>query len=153
VDERVIEDRIALRALVEAYARHADRRQPDEMAALFAGDGRLITYEGDPAVVAPAYQRHGRADLARAFQRLFGYEGTFHLLGQQSLEFDGDGDGATGETYCLAHHIEEHDGQRALMVMAIRYLDTYTRIDGQWFFAERKLVVDWRENRPLTSTP
>jgi hypothetical protein len=36
------------------------------------------------------------------------------------------------------------------MIASIRYLDTFVRQDGEWYFAERKLMVDWIETRPLT---
>jgi hypothetical protein len=60
-----------------------------------------------------------------------------------------DGDRATGESYCIAHHLYEVDGQRTLMKASIRYLDQFARqSDGSWLFAERKLMVDWTETRP-----
>jgi hypothetical protein len=35
------------------------------------------------------------------------------------------------------------------MIAALRYLDTFTKLDGQWYFAERDLVVDWSETRSI----
>jgi hypothetical protein len=40
------------------------------------------------------------------------------------------------------------DGQRTLMVASIRYLDEVVKQDGQWFFAERRLMVNWIDTRP-----
>jgi hypothetical protein len=34
-----------------------------------------------------------------------------------------------------------------IMIASLRYLDTFAKIDGRWYFAERKLVVDC-ETRP-----
>ena len=42
--------------------------------------------------------------MARGFSRLDRYEHTFHQIGQQTVVLDGDR--ASGETYCLAHHVE-----------------------------------------------
>jgi hypothetical protein len=53
-----------------------------------------------------------------------------------------------GERYCLAHHLWVQDGQRTLMVMSIRYLDTFIRVGGRWFFADRQLIVNWTDPRP-----
>ena len=62
-----------------------------------------------------------------------------------------DGDRATGESYCLAHHLStSDDGQRTLMIASIRYLDEFVKEDGDWFFAERRLMVDWTETRQST---
>jgi hypothetical protein len=29
------------------------------------------------------------------------------------------------------------------MIASLRYLDTFAKIDGRWYFAERKLILDW----------
>jgi hypothetical protein len=29
------------------------------------------------------------------------------------------------------------------------YLDTFAKIDGRWYFAERNLILDWSETRSL----
>ena len=60
-----------------------------------------------------------------------------------------DGDRATGESYCLAHHVFSDDGERKLMTAAIRYQDTFAKADGTWRFAERRLYVRWTETRTL----
>jgi hypothetical protein len=36
------------------------------------------------------------------------------------------------------------------MVMSIRNHDVFVRRDGQWLFAERKIIVDWTDSRPST---
>jgi hypothetical protein len=35
-----------------------------------------------------------------------------------------------------------------LMVMSIRYHDVFVRQDDQWLFADRRLIVDWVDQRP-----
>jgi hypothetical protein len=70
-----------------------------------------------------------------------------HFNGQSTVVLDGVA--ATGESYCLAHHVQIQDGRRSLMVASIRYLDTFTRQAGRWLFSERRLMVDWIETRPL----
>jgi hypothetical protein len=37
------------------------------------------------------------------------------------------------------------------MVASLRYLDTFAKIDQSWCFAERKLILDWSEARPMTT--
>jgi hypothetical protein len=138
-------DRLALRKVVEAYARGADRRDGTGMAALFTENGRLASYEGEPGASAPTIDRRGREAIGKAMAGLNRYEVTTHLLGQQSVDIDGDR--ATGETYCLAHHISERDGRKENRVMSIRYQDSFVRIDGGWFIEERVLAVDWIETR------
>jgi len=36
------------------------------------------------------------------------------------------------------------------MVAALRYYDTFVKLNGSWLFAERLLYVDWIEDRPLS---
>jgi hypothetical protein len=54
------------------------------------------------------------------------------------------------EAYCLAHHVTADGGKRRLMFASLRYLDTFVKIDGAWFFLERLLYVDWIDERPLS---
>jgi hypothetical protein len=56
----------------------------------------------------------------------------------------------TGETYCLAHHVTVDGGKRRLMIASLRYLDTFMENNGAWIFAERRLYVDWIDERPLS---
>ena len=35
------------------------------------------------------------------------------------------------------------------MIATLRYHDTFVKIDGAWRFAERRLYVDWIEERAL----
>jgi hypothetical protein len=48
------------------------------------------------------------------------------------------------------HHLTIKNGKRRLMVAALRYSDTFVKMDGGWLFAERKLYVDWLEQRELS---
>jgi SnoaL-like domain len=59
-------------------------------------------------------------------------------------------DRGTGEAYCLAHHLTIEDEKRQLMVAALRYYDTFVKVDRAWLFAERLLYVDWIEERTLS---
>jgi len=58
---------------------------------------------------------------------------------------------ATGETYCLAHHVSVEGDERTIMIASIRYDDTFTKSDGTWRFSERRLYVDWTDTRPISS--
>jgi len=62
-----VDDRIALRDLVDAYARYADRRDPRRQAEVFTPDGRVTLFDGDPAV----HPRFSRCGAARRWSRRF----------------------------------------------------------------------------------
>jgi hypothetical protein len=139
-------DLLAIRTLVDAYARCADRRDATGQMALFTEDTRFIVFM-DSRDPEPTQEIRRRADLAPVFEHLKSYEATTHFNGQGTIALNGDH--ATGESYCLAHHVQVVDGKRSLMVASIRYLDSFIKANGRWLFSERKLMVDWTETRPM----
>ena len=36
------------------------------------------------------------------------------------------------------------------MIASLRYLDTFVKAEGVWLFAERRLYVDWLDDRALS---
>ena len=141
-------DRLAIRELVEAYAHSADRRDAIGQMSLFTTDTHFVVYMNakDPK---PSQELHSREALAPVFADLNQYDATTHFVGQSTI-FTLEGDRATGEAYCLAHHVTVEGGRRRLMVASLRDLDTFVKIDGAWLFAERLLYVDWLEVRALS---
>jgi hypothetical protein len=81
------------------------------------------------------------------FENLNAYETATHFNGQSTIVLNGAR--ASGESYCLAHHVSLANGKRSLMVASIRYLDSFAKTNGRWRFSERQLMVDWIETRPL----
>jgi hypothetical protein len=88
-----------------------------------------------------------REDLAPVFDELNKYEATTHFMGQSTVVLDGDR--ATGETYCIAHHVSASEGKRTLFIASLRYYDVFAKVEGKWLFAERKIMVDWTDTRPI----
>ena len=140
-------DRLAIRELVEAYAHCADRRDARGQMALFTADTHFVVYM-DARDPKPSQELHSRAALAPVFADLNQYQATTHFVGQSTV-FTLAGDRATGEAYCLAHHVTLNGGKRRLMVASLRYNDTFVKINGAWLFAERLLYVDWVDERAL----
>jgi hypothetical protein len=140
--------RLAIRELVDAYAHCADRRDVEGQMSLFTPDTHFVVYMNskDPR---PSQELHSRDALAPIFAELNRYEATTHFVGQSTILTLSE-DRATGETYCLAHHVLVDGEKRHLMVASLRYLDTFAKVDGAWFFAERLLYVDWLEQRALS---
>jgi ketosteroid isomerase-like protein len=141
-------DRLAIRELVESYARCADRRDAKGQMALFTSDIHFVVYMNakDPA---PTQELHSREELAPVFADLNRYSATMHFLGQTTI-LTLTNDRGTGETYCMPHHLTIDGKTRRLMVAALRYMDTFVKMDGTWLFAERKLYVDWLDQRELS---
>ena len=138
-------DRLAIRHLVDAYAHCADRRDAEGQKSLFTEDTHFVVYMGGQGS-EPTQLLDSREALTPVFDDLNRYQATMHFNGQSTIALDGDS--ATGESYCIAHHLFTENGERKLMVAWLRYGDTFVKLDGAWLFAERKLYVDWTETRP-----
>src|SRR5258708_27283244 len=120
-------DRLAIRELVEAYAHCADRRDAKGQMALFTADTHFVVYMNAKDSM-PSQELHSREALAPVFADLNKYDATTHFVGQSTI-FALTPDRATGEAYCLAHHVTVDDGKRQrLMLASLRYLDTFLKM-------------------------
>ena len=137
-------DRLQIRELVDAYAHCADRRDAKGQMSLFTKDTHLVVFT-DARSEKPSMEFNRREDLEPAFEELNKYEVTTHFNGQSTIVLDGDR--ATGETYCIAHHVSASEGKRTLFIASIRYYDVFAKVEGKWLIAERKLMVDWTDTR------
>jgi len=142
-------DRLAIRELVDAYAHSADRRDAKGQMALFTANTHFVVYMNakDPT---PSMELHSRDGLAPVFAELNKYAATTHFVGQSTL-FTLTEDRAVGETYCLAHHVTIDGSKRRLMLASLRYLDTFVKAGGAWLFEERRLYVDWQDEREMSA--
>jgi hypothetical protein len=130
--------------LAVSYAFAVDQRDATALAALFAPDARIDLPAAMTGRDAPATSIAPDEVLGR----LTRWARTRHVVLHQRIEAVDDMS-ATGECYGEAHHVSVRgDGARDL-VLHVRYLDRYARIDGDWLFAGRQLVVDWSAELPV----
>jgi hypothetical protein len=80
-------DRLAIWALVEAYAHCADRRDAKAQMSLFTADTHFVVYMNakDPT---PSQELHLREALAPVFADLDKYDATTHFVGQSTIFTD-----------------------------------------------------------------
>ena len=140
-------DRADLHALSVRYASAVDRRDVELFLSVFTPDAALLIF--DPSDSGqPTGERRGREQLAKVPELIKRYSSTYHLVGNATYEVRGDE--ARGEVYCMAHHLTRRDDGDSDYVMFIRYVDAYIRVaDRAWLIAERRLLVDWTETRPV----
>jgi uncharacterized protein (TIGR02246 family) len=136
------DERLALRGLVDAYAQSVDARDADRFAGLFAPDGELVVFE--PEEAEPSISWRGPDELREVMKLLSSYSTTFHLMANHTCEIDGDM--ATGEVYCLAHHLTEEGAAGDNTLMVIRYRDRYAKLDDAWRFARRDVMRQGTEH-------
>jgi hypothetical protein len=117
-----VESQLAVQQLPIRYALAVDARDLDAWVGCFrpdvdmgrfgSGRGALRTY------IEPMVRGFGRS---------------VHQICGHRVQFTGR-DSASGSVYCRA----EHEVGERWIVMAIRYLDDYARVDGEWYFSRRR---------------
>jgi SnoaL-like protein len=96
--------------------------------SLFTTDTHFVVYMNakDPT---PSMDFQSREALAPVFADLNKYDATTHFVGQSTI-LTLTNERATGEAYCLAHHVSVDGGKRRMMIASLRYLDTYLKLEG-----------------------
>lgn len=144
--------RSALADLVVAYALRVDSDDPSSSAGLFTPTGELRIFQRGQ--VDAVRERRGREAIGTAMAGLSRYDATLHVVGTHHSDVDDDGEGASGTTYCIAHHVHQLAGADGVStpfdhVMHIRYDDRYQRTDEGWRIARRHVNVIFTEDRPV----
>jgi ketosteroid isomerase-like protein len=116
-------DHEALRALGQRYARAADERDVDALAALFHPDAVITGARGELGLEAWLDTMRG----PRTFPT------SMHVLGDPLIELDGDT--AHLDTYAVVHQLGG-EGQGD-MTLGIRYLDEAVRSGDGWVIRRR----------------
>ncbi len=144
MNAREIEDRIALRSLVDSYALFVDTRERDAFAALFTPEGRIVSRRADGS----QWIGQGSEELKTkvlSFRDPPPYKLTYHLVANHVCTVAGDA--ATGVTHCVAHHLTDDTGGSRVLATYLRYDDRYERAASGWRFTERIITPQWSEQR------
>lgn len=126
-------DRQAITQLIHAYCAAADRRDYARLRSLYhpdATDDHGAFFQGLamkfidslPDIQAPMRILH-------------------HNITTVNLALEGDY--AEGEVYVLAFHQVESEPEPIDLLIGGRYLDRYTKRNGEWKFSERAVLADW----------
>ena len=129
-----IEDRFAIMELMARYNHAVDSGDSEGVAALFIEDGALDA-------VATGENR-GRPAIAEYIaSRPDGWQRRRHF--NSSPISEGDGDRATLALYLLVLSRRETVDPR----LVGRYEDELRRVDGEWRFVRRRILVDATQQR------
>jgi hypothetical protein len=131
VSDDLTRDYEALRALGQRYARAADDRDVDELAALFHPD----------AVIDGARGVLGLADWLDTMRGPKSYPVSMHVLGDPLIELTGDT--AHLDTYAVVYQIGDRDTGQADLTLGMRYVDDAVRHDGRWVIHHRVARSLW----------
>lgn len=134
-------DVLALRRLTDEYGLSVDVRDGPRFAKVFTPDGVLAVYEPDED--EPSITYNGEEELAAVPELVAPWPSTFHLMANQTYDFDGDQ--AEGLVYGLSLHFKVDGGAGEDTYMVMRYRDRYVRTDGSWKIARRDVLRQWTE--------
>ncbi len=127
-----VEDRLDIMELIVRYGRTLDTKDAAGYAALFAPDAVRVTNNG-------AKTQHGRAEIQADIQASMDrWNATIRHFLASPLITGGDGNRATVRSY-VQEMVDVHEGPCYVSQVA-EYQDTCVKLDGQWFFQERKIV-------------
>ena len=139
-----LEDRIALKDLVDRYATESDKNNQDYYREIFLQDVKLKVYFGDTL----GMDIHDVEDMIARYKTFGTAKASFHQNGQQVVDFE-DKTHATGICYAIATLVNEEDGKDKLSYHAVRYYDKYIKKDGRWWIAEREQYFVYTSAFPL----
>lgn len=139
-----IEDRIAIKNVVDTFSVLADRKDIDKQILLFT-EGATVTsvVNGQPGMALSGRKQIG--DAFRQFLNLF--ETVYHINGQQTLTINGDN--ASGISYCLVTLIGNQNGKKMKTTMGVYYNDEFVKQNGHWLIAKRTSNFTWQEAKEM----
>lgn len=139
-----MEDRIALKDLVDRYATESDKNNQDYYREIFRPDVKLKVYFGE----ALGMDINNVEDMITQYKAFGAAKVSFHQNGQQVVNFI-DETHAIGICYAIATLVTEEDGKDKLTLHAVRYYDKYEKVEGRWWIAERKQHFVYSSVLPL----
>lgn len=140
-----LEDRIALKELVDTFSILADVKDVPKQVLLFTEDAVVESViNGETGSVLT-----GRKEIGDAFAGFLSlFEVVYHINGQQTLTISGDK--ASGVSYCQVTLIGDEDGKKIKTTMGVYYHDNYVRENGRWLIAKRQSNFAWRDKREVS---
>ncbi len=125
------------RTLAVKYARFVDDREFERMREIMVDD---FTQAG------PGFASNSLDEFISSLSILDNYSATFHLIGNQYGEWQNDI--YVGETWCVASHLHEEEGELRKLDMGIRYQDVIENAGGICRYLSRNLNVVWTQDLP-----
>ena len=122
-----------LRALLQRYARAADDRDIEVLAALFHPEAVIIGSGGSLAL--EEWLATMRAP--RAFPQ------SMHVIADPLIALGEDGRSADLDSYAVVFQLSDPTSGAADLTLGIRYLDHAVVHEGNWVFVSRQATTMW----------
>jgi len=128
-----VTDAEELRALLQRYARAADDREIEALAALFHSEAMIIGSGGTLAL--EEWLATMRAP--RSFPQ------SMHVIADPLIAFGEDGISADLDSYAVVFQLSDPTSGRGDLTLGIRYLDHAVVNEGNWVFLLRQATTLW----------
>lgn len=129
----IIEDKIAIKQVVDVFSNLADTKEIDKQVLLFTEDGVVesISYG------KPGASLKGRKQLNEAFTAyLSNFHTVYHQNGQQTID-ELTETAAKTTSYCRVILVGKRDGKGMKTTMYVIYKDSFVKQNGQWLIKHR----------------
>jgi hypothetical protein len=122
-----------LRALVQRYARAADDRDVDALAALFHPD----------AVIDGARGTQTREAWLESMRAPRSFPSSMHVLGDPLIGLDEEAQRGTLDTYAVVYQLGDAGAGQQDLTLGIRYFDDVAVHEGRWVIRRRTARTLW----------
>jgi hypothetical protein len=127
-----IEDKIAIRYVVDEFSNLADTKEIDKQVLLFTEDGVVESISKGQ----PSSSLKGRDQLKQAFSAfLANFHTVYHQNGQQTINLQHDEAEAT--SYCRVILVGKQNEKQMKTTLYTIYKDFFVRENGKWLIKRR----------------
>jgi hypothetical protein len=137
-----IEDRIAIKNLVDTFSILADQKDIQKQGLLFTEDATVESFMQSQSTGVIK----GRKQIVDAFTSfLKNFSVVYHINGQQTINLMGDK--ASAISYCAVTLIGKQNDKTMKTSFGIYYNDDFVKQNGHWLIAKRVSHFVWNETR------
>ena len=134
IEQRIaaIEDKMAIKHVVDAFSNLADTKEIDKQVLLFTEDGTVTSISNGQS----STRLKGREQLKQAFKGfLSNFHTVYHQNGQQTINLQGDK--AEAVSYCRVILVRKQNDKATKTTLYTIYKDAFVKENGEWRIKER----------------
>jgi ketosteroid isomerase-like protein len=146
VEQRIaaIEDKMAIKYVVDEFSNLADTKEIDKQVLLFTEDGTVTSVSNGQ----PSTPLKGREQLKQAFSGfLSNFHTVYHQNGQQTINLQGDK--AEAVSYCRVILVGKQNDKEMKTTLYTIYKDSFVKDAGKWLIKERTSNFVHREQEEV----
>jgi hypothetical protein len=127
-----IEDKMAIKYVVDEFSNLADTKELDKQVLLFTEDGTVTSISNGQS----STPLKGREQLKQAFSGfLSNFHTVYHQNGQQTINLQGDK--AEAISYCRVILVGNQNEKEMKTTLYTIYKDSFVKVAGKWLIKER----------------